>query len=237
MALDAQEVESDAPARRAPWRHGELLVTLGGLVVGAVAFAAIPQLRHAFVLSVHGNLTGLRHYIRGLGTGGPALLFALMLGHAVVWYPTELLTTTAGYAYGFVPGLALSMLGWTCSAVVSYGLGLAIGRPLLRAILGERFARLEQGMEVGGTQLMLSARLIPIVPFSLLGYAAGATRQSLWKLVWTSAVGYLPLTAAVAYLGSQAENLSVDDPLVWVAVVVVIALLVVSRFMARRSLR
>jgi uncharacterized membrane protein YdjX (TVP38/TMEM64 family) len=228
--------EDEARPRDRLGRYGGLLVTVAAVGVAAVAVVVIPELRHAFSLVLHGNLSGLRHYIRGLGAGGLALLFALMLGHSIVWYPTELLTTTAGYVYGFIPGTAFALLGWTCTAVLTYGLGRAIGRPLLRAVLGARFARLEQAMETGGIQLLLSARLIPIVPFSLLGYAAGATRISLWRLVWTSAVGYLPLTAAVAYLGSQAHSLSVNDPLVWVAVVVVVALLVLSRVMARRSL-
>jgi uncharacterized membrane protein YdjX (TVP38/TMEM64 family) len=217
-------------------RHSGLAMTVLALLLVALLFLLIPELRHAFALTAHGNIDGLRAYIRGLGAGGAVLLFGLMLLHAVVFYPTEILTTTAGFVYGFLPGLALAMFGWVCSAVVSYWLGRTIGRPLLRAVLGKQFVRLEQAMETGGIQLMLSARLVPIVPFSLLGYAVGATRRSLWTLVWTSAVGYLPLTAAVAYLGAHAQSLSASNPLVWVAVVLVVTLLVLSRVMARRSL-
>ncbi|HWF54071.1 MAG TPA: VTT domain-containing protein [Solirubrobacteraceae bacterium] len=232
--------ETEPPPQRTPERRGlaryrELLIALAGLALGVAVFAAVPQLRHAFSLSVHGNLSGLRHYIRGLGGGGLALLFALMLAHAVVFYPTEILTATTAYVYGFVPGLAFAMVGWVFSALVSYLLGRSIGRPLLRTVLGSRFARLEQAVERGGTQLMLTARLIPIVPFSLLGYAVGATHGRVIRLMWTTAVGYLPLTAAVAYLGSRAQSLSVSDPFVWVAVVVVIALISIARMLGRRT--
>ena len=34
--------------------------------------------------------------------------------------------------------------------------------------------------------------------------------------MWTSGVGYLPLTAVFAYLGSRLESLSLNDPLLWV---------------------
>jgi uncharacterized membrane protein YdjX (TVP38/TMEM64 family) len=218
-------------------RHSGLIATGVALALTALLFVLIPELRRAFSLTARGDLSGLRHYIRGLGAGGAALLFGLMLLHAIVFYPTEILTTTSGFVYGFLPGLGLAITGWVCSSVISYWLGRTIGRPVLLAVLGKRFVRLEQAMETGGVQLMLSARLVPIVPFSLLGYVVGATRRSLWTLVWTSAVGYLPLTAAVAYLGAHAQSLSASNPLVWVAVVVVIALLVLSRLMARRSLR
>jgi uncharacterized membrane protein YdjX (TVP38/TMEM64 family) len=218
-------------------KHGGLVLTLVGLALTVGVFAAVPSLRHSVVLLAHGNLDGLREYIRSLHFGGAVLLFALILGHAVVPYLSEILTGTSGFVYGFLPGLALAIVGWTGSAVISYWLGRTIGRPLLRALLGQRFTRLERAMKRGGAQLMLVVRFVPIVPFSLLGYAAGATRQSLWSLVWTSFIGYLPLTAAVAYLGSQAKSFSASDPLVWVAVVVLVGLLVASRIMIKRQQR
>lgn len=89
-------------------------------------------------------------------------------------------------------------------------------------------------MSQGGTSLLLSSRLIPIVPFALMGYAAGATRVSLWQFSWTTVVGYLPLTVAVTYLGSRAETLSVSNPLVWVAVAVLLGLLSSEWLLRRR---
>jgi hypothetical protein len=46
------------------------------------------QLRHP-----DGRFAGLRSYIRSLGTGGLALLVGLMVGHAIVWYPSEIVTS------------------------------------------------------------------------------------------------------------------------------------------------
>ena len=57
-------------------------------------------------------------------------------------------------------------------------------------------------------------RLIPIVPFSLVSYAAGAARVPVWRFLWTTAVGYLPITALSVYFGTQLEGLSLTDPLV-----------------------
>ena len=51
--------------------------------------------------------------------------------------------------------------------------------------------------------------------------------------MWTSGVGYLPLTAVFAYLGSRLESLSLDDPLLWVGVAIVIGLLLLTRRLAR----
>ena len=133
-------------------------------------------------------------------------------------------TATTAFVYGFVPGLGLALGGWLASALLSYLLGRVVGRPALRAVLGSRFLRLERIVEHGGTTLLLSGRLVPIVPFSLLGYVAGAVHVPIWRFAWTTVIGYLPLTAAVAYLGSRAQTLSLSDPLVWVAGLLLVAL-------------
>jgi uncharacterized membrane protein YdjX (TVP38/TMEM64 family) len=216
-------------------RHGAVLITIAVVVVAIAAIASIPDARHAASLSIHGDLTGLRTYIKSLGAGGFALLFALMLLHTVLPYPSEILTTTAGFVYGFVPGMLFAIFGWTVVAFLTYVIGRTIGRPVLRTILGKRFTELERGVETGGVRLMLVARLLPIVPLSLLGYVVGATRGNLWRLMWTSFIGYLPLTAVVAYLGSQAKSLSTSNPILWICVIAIVALIVGSHFWSRHQ--
>lgn len=208
------------------------------VIAGSVAvFVLVPQLRHCVSLSLHGRFAELRAYVQSLGAGGVALLVALMLGHAVIFYPSEIITATAAYVYGFAPGLALVVAGWLGCALLSYALGRSVGRPLLRRLLGSRFLAVERTVERGGVSLLLSGRLLPVVPFALLGYAAGATHVTLWRFAWTSVVGYLPLTAAVAYLGSRAQTLSAGDPRVWAAAAVLIAVVVVERVIAHRNRR
>jgi uncharacterized membrane protein YdjX (TVP38/TMEM64 family) len=234
MAQEAQATQNPA-AESFLERHAALLWTLGVILATAVAFVVISPLRHSVSYAVHGNLSGLRDYIRRLHAGGAVLLFALILIHSVVPYLSEILTTTSGYVYGFLPGLALASFGWTCTAVLTFWLGRVIGKPVLRRVLGKRFVELDRAMDTGGVRLMLLARLIPIVPFSLLGYVAGATDEPLWRVVWTSFLGYLPLTAAVAYLGSQAKSLSASNPILWAVVVFVVALLIGSHLWTRRQ--
>ena len=61
-------------------------------------------------------------------------------------------------------------------------------------------------IERGGATLLLAMRLIPILPFSLVSYAAGAARVPAWRFVWTTAVGYLPITAHLGLLRHPARG-------------------------------
>jgi uncharacterized membrane protein YdjX (TVP38/TMEM64 family) len=63
---------------------------------------------------------------------------------------------------------------------------------------------------------------------------AGAARADLWTFTWTTAVGYLPLTAVFVYLGSQLEELSPTDPILWLGAAVLIVLMLVTRSVHRR---
>ena len=220
-----------------PRRWVQLSLVAAAVLVGLGIIFAVPWLRHSFDLCLHGDFTGLRTYIKGLGTGGLVLLIGLMLMHALIYYPTELVTATAAFIYGWLPGLAIAMSGWLLSALLSYLLGRLLAGPLLRSLLGRRYERFEQAIEHGGTQLLLGYRLIPVVPFSFMGYAAGAVGTRVWTFSWTTVVGFLPLTAAVTYLGSRAQTLSLADPLVWVAVALLLGLVAAERWISRRRPR
>ena len=229
--MGAANTETPPPAERDQRlrRWVVLAQAAGVLLVGSAIVAAVPWLRHSALLCIHGDFNGLRDYIRGPGAGGVALLLALMLTHAVIYYPTEIVTATAGFVYGWLGGLALALGGWLLSALLSYLLGRLLAGRLLRSLLGARYAGFERAIRRGGTPLLISGRLIPVVPFSFMGYAAGAVRIGVWRFAWTTVVGFLPLTVAVTYLGSRAQQLSLTSPLVWIAVAILVGLVVAAR--------
>ena len=87
----------------------------------------------------------------------------------------------------------------------------------------------ERAIERGGITLLLAMRMVPIVPFSLFGYVAGSARVPLWTFIWTTFVGYLPLTALFVYLGSRLEELSVNDPAIWLGAAGLIFFVFITR--------
>jgi uncharacterized membrane protein YdjX (TVP38/TMEM64 family) len=213
-----------------------VLVTLGGVAVLATLALAIPELRDAFEAAVRGDTAEVRSQIKSLGVAGPLLILGLALIHAVVFYPAEIVDAAAGFVYGFFPALALMMLGWLLSGLICFAIGHSVARPLLDRWFGaERFDRIEAAIERGGVTLLLAVRLLPIVPFSLVSYAAGAARVPLWRFVWTTAVGYLPITILAVYFGTRLEGLSLTDPLVLGSGLALLALLLFGHWIMRRG--
>jgi uncharacterized membrane protein YdjX (TVP38/TMEM64 family) len=214
----------------------EIAVTLAGIALLALLVLAVEPLREAAMAAVEGDHAEVRRQIDRLGASGPLLILALALLHAVVFYPAEIVDAAAGFAYGFFPALALMMVGWVLSGLICWAIGRRVARPLLDRWFGaERFERAERAIERGGPTLLLAMRLIPILPFSVVSYAAGAARVPAWRFVWTTVVGYLPITAIAVYFGTRLEGLSLTDPLVFGSALALLALLGIGNWAARRQ--
>lgn len=209
-------------------------VTLAGIAGLTALVLAVPDLRGAFEAAVRGDTAEVRSRVDSLGLAGPLLILALALIHAIVFYPAEIVDAAAGFAYGFFGALALMMGGWLLSGLLCWAVGRSVARPLLDRWLGtERFERTEAAIERGGATLLLAVRLIPILPFSLVSYAAGAARVPAWRFVWTTAIGYLPITALAVYFGTRLEGLSLTDPLVLGTAGALLALLAAGHWAMR----
>jgi uncharacterized membrane protein YdjX (TVP38/TMEM64 family) len=89
-------------------------------------------------------------------------------------------------------------------------------------------------MEKGGAATLLALRLIPLIPFNAICYAAGITRVPLGRYAWTSIVGIIPLTVLVAYLGSRLESPDLSDWRVWLLIVAFVAVVVGGQILERR---
>jgi uncharacterized membrane protein YdjX (TVP38/TMEM64 family) len=236
-AAEREETRSAVPPpERAAPPLAALAATIAGVALIALLVLLVDPLRDAVSAALRGDTAEVRQQVDDLGVAGPLIVLALALIHSVVFYPAEIVDAAAGFVYGFPGALALVMAGWLLNGLACYAVGHFVARPFLERWLGRRrFDRTEAAIERGGVTLLMAVRLIPILPFSLVSYAAGAARVPLWRFVWTTAVGYLPITAIAVYLGTRLEDLHPTDPLVLGSVAALLALLVAGRFVAQRA--
>jgi hypothetical protein len=132
-------------------RQGALFTLLGLFALGAVV-AVVPALRDAVGNVLSGDAGELRQELRDLGPAGALVLLALMLVHAVLPFPSELVNAAAGFVYGFWIAFPLALFGWLLSALATYAIGRTAARPALQRFVGEE--RIEEGariVERGGT--------------------------------------------------------------------------------------
>jgi uncharacterized membrane protein YdjX (TVP38/TMEM64 family) len=219
-------------------RRRRLLFTLTALAAAGLAIWLVEPLHTALGHVLHCDVDALQGQLQSLGVWGAFVVVALILAHAVVFFPAEVVNATAGLAFGFWVALPIVLLSWVASGLLAYWLGRIAGRPLAVRLAGEqRVAHAEALIERSGAPALLLSRLVPFVPFSLVGYLAGAARVPVWRYTWTTFFGVLPITAAATYLGHALDDLSASDPLLWAAIGVIVVLALLTVHSARRLKR
>jgi uncharacterized membrane protein YdjX (TVP38/TMEM64 family) len=221
--------------RRLVARHGTAVTALGVVVVTLVLAFATSEGRAIVDAVVAGDSKRLRHELLDLHVIGVIVLLLVILSHAVVPFPMEIVNAAAGYVYGFALAMPLLLLFWLLSGLLAYWLAERFGRPLARRTIGaRRLGKAEGWVARGGPVALLTVRLVPFIPYNAVCYAAGIVRVPLRRFAWTTLVGIVPLTALATYLGSRLEKPDFSDWRIWVAIGAFTALAVAAQLLERR---
>ena len=135
---------------------------------------------------------------------GPWFPLAFLAAHIVVTvfpFPRTAFTLTAGLMFGPLLGVAIAVVASTASAVIALLLIRAVGWQLNRLVRHPKIDSLDARLRLRGWPTVMSMRMIPAVPFSVLNYAAGASAVRVLPYTLATLAGLLPGTAAVVILG------------------------------------
>jgi uncharacterized membrane protein YdjX (TVP38/TMEM64 family) len=192
--------------QRAPDDAEDLLAVRGpALGVRALSAAGVLVLvlavAHAF--SLDERLRALLEASRGAGPTGVLLHLAAYPCLALLALPASPLTVVAGATWGTLAGAGMGVAGATLGACAAFLAGRALARDPAALARGEgRVARAARAIGRGGLPLVLLLRLAPVVPFSILNFAFGATPTRLSHFALGSLVGTIPSQLAYACLGA-----------------------------------
>lgn len=127
-------------------------------------------------------------------------LFALVYAAAVAFaLPASILTLVGGAAFGLWRGVLWVTLGANLGASIAFWLARRLGRPALEGLLGPRLGTFDRTSGAAGFQGLLTLRLLPVAPFSLLNFLAGLTIIPWWDYALATAIGILPGTVIYVY--------------------------------------
>jgi len=202
----------------------------------AIALAAVVAVA-VLVAAVVGvpDVERLRADVAAAGAAAPALFVLLYAVATLAPLPKNVLSTLAGVLFGWVPGVALVLVAALLGAVGAFGLGRVLGRDAVERLTGARVARLDGLLRRRGLIAVIGVRLIPVLPFTTINYAAGLTAVRIRDYVIGTAVGIVPGTVAFVALGAYGSS-----PGSWpfvLAVIVLVGLTAGGAALARRHRR
>lgn len=174
-----------------------ITIIWGGLVALLVGF---------YFYSIHTGQAGrLLASVHHLGLLGVVAGIALMALFSIIPVPSEFVSILLMQVYGVWGGILYSWLGAIVGAMATLYMARALARPLAMRFAGKYVRWIKPWLERRGTAGLLLVRLLPMVPYHVVNYAAGILDVPLLPFAWTSALGLIPFQAALAsvYSGYQ----------------------------------
>lgn len=185
----------------------------GGISATAAAVRQVPVWRLAATTAVVLLMVGvallvpvptavqLRDWAQTLGPWFPLAFLAAHTAVTVFPFPRTAFTLAAGLLFGPWLGVVLAVAASALSALAVLMLMRVFGWQLSRLVHHPKIRSLDARMRQRGWPAVVSLRLIPAIPFSVINYAAGASAIRLLPYTIATVIGLLPGTAAVVVLG------------------------------------
>lgn len=202
--IDKVLPETVAPTERKPY----FKLLLGGmlLVVLALMWRISPLERW---MSPE-YLSEAAHFLRQTPLGPAYALGAFVVG-GLIAFPITLLILQCAVIFGPLLGFVYAMLGATLSGLLTYWVGRALGRRLVRKLAGTRLNRISRTLAERGILTVILVRLVPVAPFTVVNVVAGASHIRFRDFAIGNFIGMLPGTAVVVLLGNSLAAV-IQDP-------------------------
>ena len=148
----------------------------------------------------------IKEFILGFGLLAPVIFIILFALTPFAPFFSAILAIGSGLIFGFFYGSMLVMIGATCSSTVGFYLARNFKALLLRRKNLEKPHELEIKLNKNGFLVVLFLRLVPLVPFDIVSYAAGFSRIRYKDYIIASLLGMFPGVLVYASIGAHAVN-------------------------------
>jgi uncharacterized membrane protein YdjX (TVP38/TMEM64 family) len=161
-------------------------------------------------------VTGLTVYLLG---GVDTALLQIWLKHAGIWAPIIYITLYTVATILVLPSTPLNLTGgaifglwwgtlWTSiaalmAAVVAFAFTRTVGRKAISQKLAGHWQAMEAEFYQGGLFYMFAIRLLPIIPYGLVNFAAGLTSIRFRDYLVGTILGTVPGVLPFVMLGSS----------------------------------
>lgn len=202
--------------------------------------AAVAAMLGAVVIALlvmhGGGVAGVRAQVAAAGAWAPVLFVLLQAVVTITPLPRTVFTVAAGVLFGALWGLALTITGTVLAALAAYALVRWVGGPLVeRHAHRPGFAWLQARLDRSGLLAMVSLRLLPMVPFSVMNYASGLAGVRLFPYLVGTVLGVLPGTVAIVVMGDAVTGGHVHPALFAVSVLGAVVGVAGTAIAARRA--
>jgi uncharacterized membrane protein YdjX (TVP38/TMEM64 family) len=120
-----------------------------------------------------------------------------------VLLPSTPLNISGGVLFGPWLGIVWTSVGAIVAAAIAFGFSRTIGRPVMAKRLAGRWQTMDAEIQRGGLFYMFAIRLIPVMPYGIVNFAAGLTSIRFKDYFIGTTLGTVPSVLPFVLIGSS----------------------------------
>ncbi|MFI4969326.1 MAG: TVP38/TMEM64 family protein [Lysobacterales bacterium] len=186
------------------------------------------------------TIAGLLAAAQGWRTApfAPVVALACFALGGLIVFPVNLLIAATIIVFGPLAGGIYALLGSVLSAALVHEIGRLLPARVFARVAGARGERLRARVIGHGIVAVALVRIVPIAPYSVVGFVAGAARIHRGDYLAGTALGMAPGVVLYALFVDRARAVLLDPhPLAWLALAAAIGLLVIAALVVRARSR
>ncbi|MGJ9385382.1 TVP38/TMEM64 family protein [Salipaludibacillus sp. CF4.18] len=200
-----------------------------GMLLLLALYALSPGFRNFIFQAItqlsHGDIETVKNYLLTFGVWAPVISALLMvLSVLIAPLPAFIPTFANGLLFGAFWGGILSWSSALIDATLCFYIARTLGRPVVKKLVNRKalewsdrfFVRYGYGMYA-----IIISRVVPIMSYGIISYAAGFTKMKFKVYIIGTAIGQSPATMLYSYLGEHSTESVMMIVWAFVAVVVI----------------
>jgi phospholipase D1/2 len=122
----------------------------------------------------------------------PLIILASFSLASVMAFPVTLLIIASVMTFGPVWGGFYALIGSVIGSLLGFAIGHAVGKQLIERVTGSAISRLSRRIAKKGILSVITVRIIPVAPFTVINLIAGASHIKLRDFLIGTVIGILP---------------------------------------------
>ena len=158
----------------------------------------------------------------------PLLVMAIYVVAGAVGVPITLMIIATVMVFGTWTGMFYALAGAELSALATFFIGHLLGRDAVKRFAGSRINRLSKAMASRGIVTIITVRIIPVAPFSVINVIAGVSDIRFRDFAIGSLIGLLPGVIAIGLLADRMVASLREPTLTQIIILIAFAVAVLS---------
>ncbi len=149
----------------------------------------------------------LADWLKSFGTWAVIISIVVMIIQTIATpVPLFLVAGANGFIFGAAWGILITLVGALLGATVAFYLARVIARDYFSKRLAKYMPQVDEMSKKTGVKVIFLARLVPVLPSSIVSYAAGLSKVSFGGFFVASVFGKLPEIIIYTILGHSLER-------------------------------